>query len=118
MQPYCCERGLYAFNNLPYTIAMKKSVNGKSFDEIFSQGGSKVNLSAIKPGIYSDDDGIFEYLGKPELCHIYCNELDNNGRFRFKNRPSIVVFIKDSVFYEATPDQIELLNAYRNSPEV
>lgn len=100
---------------------MKKSVNGKTFDEIFEQRGKEATLEEMVKGRtylfeqlkqwgwfflgeYSTDFsmrgwiginiGIWSTGGITDCDSISCGEVDK--------------------IFEATPDQIDLLNAYKN----
>lgn len=95
---------------------MKKSVNGLTFEEIFAQRGEITHFSDIKyKNVYYSTEAegrfatIFEVLPMLNKCIM----LVSTG---YISKCAICI---DAVFsgtdiYEATPDQIELLNAYKN----
>jgi len=107
---------------------MKKSVNGKSFDEVFEQRGEEVKLDEMKKGeVYLLD---FTYLfqciklarfdgmqpEKERVDVLVLSRLYNDGDYA-ENEPgdgcgSLSTEI-DKIF-SATPDQIALLNSYKN----
>ena len=104
---------------------MKKSVNGKSFDEIFGQRGEEVKPNQMIYGEYyllvhtlcspTHSIAIFKKLGgidnKPDkmmAANIECMIFQNTQSIFFSGSTTF------SLAFEATPDQIELLNAYKN----
>ena len=100
---------------------MKISVNGKPFDEIFAQRGKRVSIGELKEGqIYLfDQEGIFDWnwIGMfakyGTLCgpFIYLKEhISSDGDVCC----GAGIFSRDvTAIHEATPDQIDLLNAYK-----
>lgn len=99
---------------------MKKSVNGKSFDEIFAQRGKRVSIGELKEGnVYLfDQDGIFDWnwIGristeKSALLDIWFDNqsISSNGDECWSGG---IRSCDVTAIHEATPDQIDLLNAY------
>lgn len=89
---------------------MKKSVNGKSFDEVFGQRGKSVSFAKLKINVVyfceeSDADYACIFIGNSLL-------LTEEG-ILYTSRYDDSIFEKDGLFI-ATPDQITLLNAYKN----
>lgn len=98
----------------------KQSVNGKSFDEIFAQRGEEVEVDEMKKGnIYITDETLtdlscifklaeegFGFADKPFWAYY---AVDQDGYYDTETK------IYGEAFYEATPDQIDLLNAYKNA---
>jgi hypothetical protein len=98
---------------------MKKSVNGKSFDEIFGQRGKEVESPSIG-GIYfsfiKESQSLSAIvkvykLQKEELDFYASYILWADGNFWTKQKH---IYGGEPVLFEATPDQIDLLNAYKN----
>ena len=107
--------------NLNQTKQMKKSVNGKSFDEIFGQRGRGIRTKEIKAGavvlnVYEFTFTDFIWISierriKIRNGLIYTGEcLYEDGQYMKTNFYTLNSEFK---FYEATPDQIALLNAYK-----
>ena len=107
---------------------MKKSVNGKSFDEIFEERGEEHASHIFKVGnpyFYVHSVGaknycIFEHLhkNKASVSAKSCLVLYNgeNEMFCKDNKTGLDVLNKVPLcgtFYEATLNQIALLNAYK-----
>jgi len=105
---------------------MKKSVNGKSFDEIFAERGKKVEFAEMVSGEC--------YIAIPisaPVCRVIfiftrtkvktCIDIvmsdaidDDGSLFCDKNyRCDIGVSFSDNNIYIATKDQIDLLNSYK-----
>lgn len=98
---------------------MEKSVNGKSFDEIFAQRGKEVKVEEMERGkVYITDETFtywpcifklaeewFGFADKPFWAYYAVTQ---NGYYDTETQ------IYGEAFYEATPDQIDLLNAYKN----
>lgn len=98
---------------------MKKSVNGKSFDEIFEQRGKEI-LHPYAGRIYfaffhenCDLNSIVQVykVQKKESDFFTSFILWVDGDFWLKQKTS---FGSDPKLYEATPDQIDLLNLYKS----
>ena len=99
---------------------MKNSVNNKSFDEIFAQRGEQVQPESMVEGrvYFSADEGnqdlnaiIQIQAWQPSNRDFYTTYiLWGDGDFWAAGK---ALFGGESTFYEATPDQIELLNSYR-----
>jgi hypothetical protein len=110
---------------------MKKSVNGKSFDEIFEQRGKEVNISdMIDNECYLIVQQGFDY----NWIVIFDNIICKHSVASCTDVPTSACLASDDAYfdtnekgsgfgleyysirgvYEATPDQRELLNAYKN----
>lgn len=93
----------------------KLSINGKSFDEIFNQRGLKTDFTSASKGcIYITDETIiswsclFEYDEGDNIDCNVCFVVDQNGSI------GKYTIIDAETIYEATPDQIALLELYKN----
>jgi len=98
---------------------MKKSVNGKSFDEIFGQRGEEVAPSELKTSnIYLfDQEGVYTWNWLAVLSNHNTREYPFGFSISSKNEIIIGMGIDEDevkTIYEATPDQIDLLNSYKN----
>jgi hypothetical protein len=108
---------------------MKKSVNGKSFDEIFEQRGKEVQVSEMVENttyLFVTNPEIFAQVSIGRFCKfqkeqervdaIITGQVFTSGNF-YENKESdkcgILMAHQKSIF-EATTDQRELLNAYKN----
>ena len=102
-------------------MTMKKSVNGKTFDEIFAQRGIEVDKMTLKDGeVYLfDQKGLFDwdFIGriskeKSPIFHIWFDspQIASDGKVRNYGG---IYYSEVTAFYKATPDQIDLLNAYK-----
>lgn len=100
---------------------MKHSVNGKSFDDIFAQRGKRANKRKLKVGnvYFADQSGIwnvnwlfaFTSLKNKKLIGSSC--IASNAKYY--NTVSFGIDESDfKLLREATPDQIDLLNSYKN----
>lgn len=99
----------------------KLSVNGKSLDEIFAQRGKEVKVDEMEQGnIYITDETFIEWscifkLYKKEfrfaetLFRAYY-AVTQNGYYTTDR------LIGGETIYEATPDQIALLELYKSKP--
>jgi hypothetical protein len=98
----------------------KQSVNGKSFDEIFAQRGNRVEVDEMEQGMFYINDETL--IGWSCIFKLYKKEfgfaeklfrayyaVNRNGYYGTDR------LIRGESFYEATPDQIALLNAYKNA---
>jgi hypothetical protein len=101
---------------------MKKSVNGKSFDEIFAQRGRMVSIGELKDGkVYLfDQKGRFDWdwIGrvskeKSIFFVIWFGKqyIASDGDVRTLDGG--IDYRDVAAIHEATPDQIDLLNAYK-----
>lgn len=96
---------------------MKKSVNGKSFDEIFEQKGERIQSFMLRNGHFylsigtlDEPKSIIEY----DLYYnynIHCSEILTIGGLLAQVRKTISI---DGDFFKATTDQIALLNLYKS----
>jgi len=101
---------------------MKKSVNGKSFDEIFGQRGKKVEFADMVKGVIyfcPKRDGfwgsIFEVA--PKNYRTFSNGVIQCVNILVENEVLSDYCLHETSgaeHYEATKDQIDLLNAYKN----
>lgn len=96
---------------------MKKSVNGKSFEEIFEQRGEKSEQNKCKKAhfyltIYGDSIWLCLFCKVKNGCLSSKSNLSISGNW-YPDEEFDYSF-NDMVIYEATPDQIALLNAYKN----
>lgn len=102
----------------------KKSVNGKSFDEVFAERGKRVNFPDLKAGkcylfiklngrgwniLHRHKETLLN--GQREQMWCDCEVFDDGAVFhRGFIEPDAV-----GPAYAATKDQISLLNSYRNA---
>jgi hypothetical protein len=111
---------------------MKKSVNGKSFDEIFAERGREVKIEEMVKGkVYLFDkegkypwDWIAKFGGLRNIKKYPDAEV---GTYNLLCSDGSSFFVNDKIdeggfrredtnaYFEATPDQIDLLNLYINS---
>ena len=104
---------------------MKNSVNGKSFDEIFEQRGKKVQISELKKGdshLHLNKNGdiwlsVFDGMRDTDSTNVGTSScLCFDGFDSCVNCEGREMGFYDgdiASFYEATPDQIDLLNSYK-----
>jgi len=97
---------------------MKKSVNGKSFDEIFAERGAQVQVEEMKIGEYYftecptfliDWISIFDKIDEGKVWRII--SIANSGNLYGNGSIGINEI---GVIFTATPDQIALLNLYKS----
>jgi hypothetical protein len=99
---------------------MKTKTNENTFCEIFSQRGKRIPKSRdIKPGIYLLDTSLFE---SGDAWIYDCDRVEYPKMFSTRsldidgfldNTPAWLTMENQIKFiYEATPDQIKLLNTY------
>lgn len=100
---------------------MKKlSVNGKTFEEIFGERGAEVDEFDLLGGrVYflkdksGDTDALVDVIG--------VNDKVRSAAYVFYDGEAHIgyaegyCFIGESIYYEATPNQIALLEAYRTN---
>ena len=101
---------------------MKHSVNGKSFDDIFEQRGTKVQINEQKIGSILLIEtpcgynwlvlfgGLTDKYGLDVLTPI-C--LASNDAFYDEDEEQGLNWCDIDSFYEASQDQIDLLNSYK-----
>jgi hypothetical protein len=103
-------------------MTMKKEVNGKSFDEIFAQRGKRVSFGELKEGkVYLfDQKGRFDWdwIGRvAKRGPLYGIDILLEGLRIASDGDEGCGAGLDSIYvraiHEATPDQIDLLNAYK-----
>ena len=104
---------------------MKNSVNGKSFDEIFEQRGKKVQISELKKGdshlhLNKNRDiwlSVFDGMRDTDSTNVgtsSCLCFDGfDSCVNCEGRDMGFYDGDTASFYEATPDQIDLLNSYK-----
>lgn len=99
---------------------MKKSVNGKSFDEIFEERGDNIKFNEMVQGDiylnhrwYKDGTNIFRFHEFDRLKHIISDSslFESGGAYHGISGHS-VVDDRDKYFV-ATHNQIDLLNSYK-----
>ena len=105
-----------------------KTINGKTFDEIFAQRGKKVKVEEMKErnvylfvnnersydwlAIFAGLNDIFE-CPDSEIGMIHLLASDGYSYFIDNTDKTFVLSRKDNTsIHQATPDQIELLNLY------
>lgn len=99
---------------------MKNSVNGKTFDEIFEQRGRKVSVKKMVIGnVYfypSVSNNPWAWIFILKSIDIENHDVmdsfsvDDEGYTCDKNSSG---FADSVIYYKATPDQIALLNSYK-----
>lgn len=102
---------------------MKNSVNGKTFDEIFDQRGERVEIDKIKSGgsYIAELVDYFTFNWLFELAVVQSWKLavdiavssDDATVFKSDSQTDYIDKKEVDCIYEATPDQIALLNSYK-----
>lgn len=102
-------------------MTMKKSVNGKTFDEIFAQRGKRISIGELKEGkVYLFDQKRrfdWDWIGRVantvplyDLFILLKEHIPSDG----SDCRGAGIYSRDvTAIHEATPDQIDLLNAYK-----
>ena len=107
---------------------MKHSVNGKSFDEIFGQRGTKVRMDKmLKGGIYLLDQEhnytwnwliYFDCIDDGEVFASTVELASDGDNHILPHTDRIGRCNSVKAVFEATPDQIDLLNSYKISRQM
>jgi len=108
---------------------MKKQVNGLTFDEVFEERGKEIKVSEmVKDRVYLCDQlDVFGWLklikfkgvapSRYNIDILTSTILYSDGDDGDDN-PGLGMKIRNAkAFYEATPNQIALLNAHKNANE-
>jgi len=107
---------------------MKKSVNNKTFDEIFGQRGKKIDVDQMKMGgvyllvtpdrVYNWMIEFYCFIPKRFLVEVVDTAaLSSDDATFFNQKPEDekgLLLSELGYIHEATPDQIALLKAYKN----
>ena len=104
------------------TMKTTELINGKTFDEVFAERGKEVkciDMIVKKSYLCTNPEllnVIFDFCSLDKDRNVFSkHHVFQNGTFDNHNEESGVLTIEPSdYFYQATPNQIELLNMYIN----
>ena len=93
-----------------------KLINGKTFDEVFAERGKRIDKSKMLSGIYYlNIDGVTSNILCFRGLSFIDRDMDTSSQvFISGNYYAFHHCNMNGYFYEATPNQIELLNMYIN----